>query len=74
MLKKGEHIDGVPDELQKLLDIAQKAKDFFDMLTQSYKQGYCDWVGSAKQVATRQTKAEKAILMLRNSQKTLKTV
>ena len=52
MLKKGEHIDGVPDELQKLLDIDQKAKDFFDTLTQSYKQGYCDWVGSAKQVAT----------------------
>ena len=74
MLKKGEHIEGVPDELQKLLDIDQKAKDFFDTLTQSYKQGYCDWVGSAKQVATRQTRAEKAILMLRNNQKTLKMV
>ncbi|PRZ23418.1 YdeI/OmpD-associated family protein [Flavobacterium granuli] len=74
MLKKGEHIQGVPNELQNLLDKDKKAKDFFDTLSQSYKQGYCDWVGSAKQEATRQTRAEKAILMLRNNQKTLKTV
>lgn len=74
MLKKGEHIKGVPPELQLLLDKDKKAKDFFDTLTQSYKQGYCDWVGSAKQEATRQIRAEKAILMLRNNQKTLKTV
>jgi uncharacterized protein YdeI (YjbR/CyaY-like superfamily) len=74
MLEQGEHIEGVPVELQKLLMTDQKAKDFFDTLTQSYKKGYCDWVGSAKQEATRQTRAEKAILMLRNNQKTLKTV
>lgn len=74
MLKKGQHIQGVPNELQNLLDKDKKAKDFFDTLSQSYKQGYCDWVGSAKQEATRQTRAEKAILMLRNNQKTLKTV
>jgi uncharacterized protein YdeI (YjbR/CyaY-like superfamily) len=74
MLKKGEHVDGVPNELQKLLDNDKKASDFFDTLTKSYQQGYCDWVGSAKQEATRQTRAEKAILMLLNNQKTLKTV
>jgi len=74
MLEQGEHIEGVPEELQKLLKTDQKAKDFFDTLTQSYKKGYCDWVGSAKQEATRQTRAEKVILMLRNNQKTLKTV
>lgn len=50
------------------------AKDFFDSLSKSYKQGYCNWVGSAKQEATRQIRAEKAVLMLRNKQKTLKTI
>lgn len=74
MLKKGEHIEGVPTELQALLAKDKKANDFFDSLTKSYKQGYIDWVGSAKQEATRKTRAEKAILMLRNNQKTLKTV
>ena len=74
MLKKGEHIEGVPAELQSLLAKDKKANAFFETLTGSYKQGYCDWVGSAKQEATRQVRAEKAILMLRNNQKTLKTV
>ena len=74
MLEQGEHIEGVPEELQNLLKTDQKAKAFFETLTRSYKKGYCDWVGSAKQEATRQTRAEKAILMLRNNQKTLKTV
>ena len=74
MLKKGEHIEGIPGELQKLLDNDKKAMGFFETLSRSYKQGYCDWVGSAKQEATRQVRAEKAILMLRNNQKTLKTI
>ena len=74
MLKKGEHIEGVPAELQQLLDKDQQAYDFFNTLTASYERGYCDWVGSAKQEQTRQSRAEKAILMLRNNQKTLKTV
>lgn len=74
MLKKGEHIEGVPAELQQLLDKDQQANDFFNTLTASYKRGYCDWVGSAKQEQTRQSRAKKAILMLRNNQKTLKTV
>ncbi len=74
MLKKGEHIIGIPQELKALLDKDKKAKGFFDTLTKSYQQGYIDWVGSAKQEATRQVRAEKAILMLRNNQKTLKTV
>ena len=57
-----------------LLDNDKIAQDFFNTLSNSYKQGYCDWVGSAKQEAIRQSRAEKAILMLRNNQKTLKTV
>jgi uncharacterized protein YdeI (YjbR/CyaY-like superfamily) len=73
MLKKGEHIEGTPDELQVLLDVDTEAKDFFENLSRSYKQGYCDWVGSAKSEDTRKVRATKALIMLQNKQKTLKT-
>jgi uncharacterized protein YdeI (YjbR/CyaY-like superfamily) len=74
MIEKGSNVDKVPDELEKLLAADKTALDFFNSLSKSYKKGYCDWVGSAKQEATRQSRAEKAILMLRNNQKTLKTI
>lgn len=73
MIEKGEHIKGIPIELQLLLDKDIQAKNFFETLTNSYRRGYCDWVGSAKQEATRQVRAEKALLMLKKGQKTLKT-
>jgi uncharacterized protein YdeI (YjbR/CyaY-like superfamily) len=73
MLKKGEHIEGTPTELQVLLDGDAEATHFFETLSNSYKQGYCDWVGSAKQEDTRRVRADKALIMLRNKQKTLKT-
>jgi len=73
MLKKGEHIDGTPSELQELLKQDEDANAFFESLSKSYKQGYCDWVGSAKQEETRKLRADKAMIMLRNNQKTLKT-
>ena len=73
MLKKGEHIEGTPVELQALLKHDDEAKSFFDNLSKSYKQGYCDWVGSAKQEDTRKVRAGKALQMLQNKQKTLKT-
>jgi uncharacterized protein YdeI (YjbR/CyaY-like superfamily) len=73
MLKKGEHVEGTPVELQVLLDRDVEANDFFESLSKSYKQGYCDWVGSAKQEYTRKVRADKAMTMLRNKQKTLKT-
>jgi uncharacterized protein YdeI (YjbR/CyaY-like superfamily) len=73
MLKKGEHIERIPGELQILLEADVEAKLFFDSLAKSYKQGYCDWVGSAKQETTRKTRADKALTMLQNKQKTLKT-
>ena len=72
--KKSEPIEGVPAELHQLLDGDEQANAFFETLSKSYKQGYCDWVGSAKQEQTRKTRAEKAMQMLRNNQKTLKTV
>jgi uncharacterized protein YdeI (YjbR/CyaY-like superfamily) len=73
MLKKGEHIEGTPTELQVLLSQDAGANAFFESLSKSYKQGYCDWVGSAKQEDTRKVRADKAMIMLRNKQKTLKT-
>lgn len=73
MLKKGEHIEGTPAELQVLLDQDADANAFFESLSKSYKQGYCDWVGSAKQEDTRKVRADKAMMMLRKKQKTLKT-
>ena len=73
MLAKGEHIKGIPNELQQLLKKDKDAKAFFDSLANSYKQGYCDWVGSAKQETTRKVRADKALKMLQNQQKTLKT-
>jgi len=73
MLKKGEHIDGTPTELQELLNQDEGANAFFESLSKSYRQGYCDWVGSAKQEETRKVRADKALIMLRNKQKTLKT-
>lgn len=73
MLKPGEHIEGTPAELQTLLDSDTEAHAFFASLPKSYKQGYCDWIGSAKQEATRKIRADKALIMLRNKQKTLKT-
>jgi uncharacterized protein YdeI (YjbR/CyaY-like superfamily) len=73
MLKKGEHIEGTPTELQELLEKDAEANEFFESLSKSYKQGYCDWVGSAKQEETRKVRAGKALIMLQNKQKTLKT-
>lgn len=73
MLPKGVHVEGVPPELKELLKKNAKASAFFESLSKSYKQGYCDWVGSAKQEETRKSRAEKALIMLQKEQKTLKT-
>ena len=63
----------VPEELAAVMETDKEAKAFFDSLSDGYKRGYCDWVGGAKQAATRQTRAEKALIMLQKKQKTLKT-
>jgi len=69
---KGEII--VPVELTEILATESEAANFFNNLSTGYKRGYCDWVGGAKNEATRKSRAEKALLMLKNKQKTLKTV
>lgn len=63
----------VPDELLNILKGEDEAAAFFEGLSGGYKRGYCDWVGGAKQPATRETRAAKALIMLKNKQKTLKT-
>jgi len=63
----------VPEELLAVLQEEPEANAFFDALSDGYKRGYCDWVGGAKQQSTRETRAGKALLMLKNKQKTLKT-
>ena len=63
----------VPQELMEVLENETQAREFFDSLTDGYKRGYTDWVGGAKQESTRKTRAEKALVMLQNRQKTLKT-
>jgi len=68
---KGEII--VPEELTIVLQDDVEAKGFFESLTDGYKRGYCDWVGGAKQQATRETRAGKALVMLQNKQKSLRT-
>jgi len=69
--KKSEII--IPIELINILANEEEAKTFFENLSDGYKKGYCNWVGGAKGEATRITRAEKALVMLRNKQKTLKT-
>jgi len=64
----------VPIELLEILEQDEAAKAFFNSLTPGYQRGYCDWVGGAKQAKTRASRAEKALAMLQNKQKTLKTV
>ena len=64
----------IPKELDNALQQDDEAREFFESLTDGYKRGYCDWVGGAKKEETRQTRAQKALAMLQNKQKTLKTV
>ena len=64
----------IPVELTDILENEKDALEFFQGLSAGYQRGYCDWVGGAKSEATRKTRADKALLMLKNKQKTLKTV
>jgi len=63
----------IPEELTAVMTTDSEARAFFDSLTDGYKRGYCDWVSGAKLKSTRQTRANKALMMLQNKQKTLKT-
>ena len=72
-MERSKGIIVVPEELLNVLETEQEAKEFFEALSDGYKRGYCDWIIGAKQQATRETRAAKALMMLKNKQKTLKT-
>jgi uncharacterized protein YdeI (YjbR/CyaY-like superfamily) len=55
----------VPDELEAALCGEHEAREFFESLSDGYRRGYCDWVGGARQAATREIRAGKALQMLK---------
>jgi uncharacterized protein YdeI (YjbR/CyaY-like superfamily) len=63
----------MPIELVNALASSDKARYFFDTLAPSHRKAYMEWVGGAKQEATRKERSRKAILMLEASKKTLTT-
>jgi uncharacterized protein YdeI (YjbR/CyaY-like superfamily) len=54
----------VPQELETALRTAPLAASFFTSLTASQKKEYADWIASAKQEATKTSRATKAVEML----------
>lgn len=61
----------VPEELTAALAQASAAATFFAALAPSHRRAYVLWVGSAKQEATRQRRAQQAVRLLAQGQKTL---
>jgi hypothetical protein len=61
---RAERTIEVPKELEQALKKNKKAAEFFSSLSYSHKRAYTDWVGGAKQEATRASRAAKAIEML----------
>lgn len=73
MMKGQAPVTGIPVELEAVMATSEKARRFYESLAPSYKKGYNDWVGGAKQEKTRQERARKALLMLEAEKKTLTT-
>jgi hypothetical protein len=63
-LDKAERTVEVPEDLAQALKKNKKAGEFFAALSYSHKRAYTDWVGGAKQQATRESRAAKAVEML----------
>jgi hypothetical protein len=63
-LDRSERTVKVPKELEQAFKKNKKAAEFFDSLSYSHKKEYAEWVGGAKQEATRESRAIKAIEML----------
>ncbi len=72
-MKDQNQIIGTPVELEEVLATSEKARRFYESLAPSYKKGYDEWVGGAKQEKTRRDRAAKALLMLEADKKTLTT-
>jgi uncharacterized protein YdeI (YjbR/CyaY-like superfamily) len=74
MLPKDEPIEGIPVELEKILETDYQANDFFETLSKFYKKGYCDWVNSTTHETTRQQRAEKAHASAANTIKEVREI
>ncbi len=62
-IDRSERVVTVPDELVAQLHALPKSKAAFDALSYSHRKELADWVAGAKQVQTRQRRAEKAAAM-----------
>jgi hypothetical protein len=60
----------IPDELEKAFKKSRAARETFERLSFSHRKEYVTWIGSAKKVETRATRAAKALEMLRAGTKT----
>lgn len=73
MMENQNPASGTPIELVEVMAGSEKARLFYENLAPSYKKGYDEWVGGAKQEKTRKERAKKALLMLEAEKKTLTT-
>ncbi len=67
-----ERTVAVPEELQAALNSEPSTASFFDSLTYSQKKEYADWIASAKQEATRTSRAAKAVQLLAAGKKRIR--
>ena len=61
---KEERIVIVPNDVQELLNQNEKAKEFYDKMSYTYKKEYIHWIDDAKKEETRERRKVKMIEML----------
>ena len=66
---KEERIVIVPNDVQELLNQNEKAKEFYDKMSYTYKKEYIHWIDDAKKEETRERRKVKMIEMLLTEKK-----
>ena len=66
---KEERIVIVPNDVQELLNQNEKAKEFYDKMSYTYKKEYIHWIDDAKKEETRERRKIKMIEMLLTGKK-----
>lgn len=61
---KEERIVIVPDDVQELINQNEKAKEFYDKMSYTYKKEYIHWIDDAKKEETLECRKVKMIEML----------
>ena len=64
-----ERVIETPEELGRLLATAPQALAFFRSLSYSRQKEYTDWIASAKQGATKMSRAQKSLELLEQGKK-----